>query len=96
MIETLEGNRVPINRFKGEVFCSRFGLFIDPYSNPEGSRALFDVMDLIDGTQSIAQIARKCSISFGATMDIVNDLHARGLVDYVMWDKKSDARSAAY
>ena len=81
MIETIENNRVPTNRFKGEVFCSRFGIFIDPYSNPEGNRALFNVMDLIDGTHSVAQIASKCGISFKATMNVINDLHARGLLD---------------
>jgi aminopeptidase-like protein/aminoglycoside N3'-acetyltransferase len=81
MIDTLENNRVPINRFKGEVFCSRFGMFFDPSSNPEGYRALFDVMDLIDGTHSVAQIANKCGISFEATGKIINELLARGLVD---------------
>src|SRR5205814_5902547 len=29
MIDVLENNRVPINNFKGEVFCSRYGLHID-------------------------------------------------------------------
>jgi aminopeptidase-like protein/aminoglycoside N3'-acetyltransferase len=82
MIETIENNKVPVNRFKGEVFCSRFGIFVDPYSNPEGNRELFNVMDLIDGTHSVAQIARKCGISFRATLEIINDLHVRGLVDY--------------
>lgn len=87
MIDTMENNRVPINRFKGEVFCSRFGIFVDPYSNPQGNRALFNVMDLIDGTCSLAQIAGKCGISFRAVMDVVNDLHARGLVDWETRDK---------
>jgi aminopeptidase-like protein len=81
MIDALEKNRVPINRYKGEVFCSRFGMFFDPSVNPEGYRAMFDVMDLIDGSHSIAQIAKKCSISFEATAGIVEELHARGLVD---------------
>jgi aminopeptidase-like protein/aminoglycoside N3'-acetyltransferase len=81
MIDTIENNRVPINRFKGEVFCSRFGIFIDPYSNPEGNRALFDAMDLIDGTHSVAQIANRCGISFKAAGNIIDSLRARGLAD---------------
>src|SRR5208282_5771690 len=87
MIETIENNRVPTNRFKGEVFCSRFGIFVDPYSNPEGNRELFNVMDLIDGTHSVVQIASKCGISFKATMNVMNDLHARGLLDWEISDK---------
>jgi aminopeptidase-like protein/aminoglycoside N3'-acetyltransferase len=82
MIDAIENNRVPINRFKGEVFCSRFGIFVDPYSNPEGNRELFNVMDSIDGTLSIAQIASKWNISFNATLNIINDLHSRGLVEW--------------
>lgn len=81
MIEAVENNKVPVNRFKGEVFCSRFGMSIDPYSNPEGNRELFNVMDLIDGTRSVAQIASRCGISFEAALDIVDELHAHGLVD---------------
>ncbi len=81
MIDTIENNRAPINRFKGEVFCSRFGMSFDASSNPEGYRALFDVMDLIDGTHAVAQIASRCGISFEATTKIINELHARGLVD---------------
>jgi len=87
MIDTIENNSVPINRFKGEIFCSRFGMFFDPSSNPEGYRALFDIMDLIDGTHSVAQIASKGSISFKATMNVINDLHARGLLDWKISDK---------
>lgn len=79
MIDTIENNRVPLNRFKGEVFCSRYGMFIDSYVNPDGHRVLFNVMDLIDGTRSIAQIANSCGISFEATKNIVDELQVRGL-----------------
>jgi aminopeptidase-like protein/aminoglycoside N3'-acetyltransferase len=95
MIDTIENNRIPINRFKGEVFCSRFGIFVDPYSNPEGNRELFNVMDLIDGTQSVAQIASKCGISFNATLHIINDLHSRGLVEWAADNDNCVARSTA-
>jgi aminopeptidase-like protein/aminoglycoside N3'-acetyltransferase len=81
MIDTFENNRVPVNRYKGEVFCSRYGMFFDPSSDPESYRALFDVMDLIDGTHSVTQIANRCGISFETTTKIINELHAQGLVD---------------
>jgi aminopeptidase-like protein len=81
MIDTFENDRVPVNRFKGEVFCSRFGMSFDEASNPEAYQALFHVMDLIDGTHSVAQMASKCGISFETASTIVDELHARGLVD---------------
>ena len=82
MIDTLENNLVPVNKFKGEVFCSRYGLHIDFYTNPEGHRALFDIMYLIDGTRSVAEIASACGISFWAAKKTIDELHRHGLVEY--------------
>ena len=82
MIDTLESNLVPVNEFKGEVFCSRYGLHIDFYTNPEGNRALFDIMYLIDGTRSVTEIASACGISFWAARKTIDELHRHGLVKY--------------
>jgi len=81
MLDTLEHNRVPVNRFKGEVFCSRYGIFIDAYTNPEGNRALFDILYLVDGTRSIARIAEQLGISFEAAKETIDVLAANGLVE---------------
>jgi aminopeptidase-like protein len=82
MIDTLEQNVIPVNRFKGEVFCSRYGLFIDGYANPQGHKGLFDIMFLIDGTRSIAEIATECNMPFAAVMNVVDELHRHDLVQY--------------
>jgi aminopeptidase-like protein/aminoglycoside N3'-acetyltransferase len=82
MIDAVEGNRVPVNRFQGEIFCSRYGLNIDAYSNPEGNRALFDIIFLIDGTRSVAEIARKCNISVESAQHVVEELRQLDLVEY--------------
>ena len=80
MIDALESNVVPVNAYKGEVFCSRFGVHIDFYTNPEGNKALFDILFLIDGTRSIARIASECGISFEAARATIEELHRRGVV----------------
>ena len=80
MIETLEEDQFPVNLFEGEVFCSRYGLHIDPYRNREGHDALFRLMDLIDGSRSIGELAVACGISFGAARDVVGELRRHGLV----------------
>jgi aminopeptidase-like protein/aminoglycoside N3'-acetyltransferase len=82
MVDALEGNRVPRNRFHGEPFCSRYGIFVDGYTNPEGNRALFDILFLIDGTRSIEQIAAECGISFEAARGTVEELARHGLIDF--------------
>lgn len=82
MIDAIEGNQVPVNSFRGEIFCSRFGLNRDAYADPEGNRALFDMIFLIDGTRSIAEIARICNISLESAQGVVEKLRQRGLVEY--------------
>jgi aminopeptidase-like protein/aminoglycoside N3'-acetyltransferase len=82
MIDALEANVVPKNNFKGEVFCSRYGLHVDAYANPEGNKALFDILDRVDGTRTIADIATECGVSFGAVKDSLDQFERFGLVDY--------------
>ena len=80
IIDTWERNTTPVNQFKGEVFCSRYGLHIDAYENPAGNRSLFNILDAIDGTRSIARIAQRCGISFDAVRGVVDRLLEHGLV----------------
>ncbi len=82
MIDTLEANRIPRNKFKGELFCSRYGIHIDAYTNPEGNKKLFDIMFLIDGTRSIADIANLCGVSFEAVQQTIEILRHHDVVEY--------------
>lgn len=81
MVDALEANRIPVNRFQGEPFCSRYGIFVDGYTNPQGNRALFDILFLVDGTRSIADIAARCGISFEAARGTIDELARHGLVE---------------
>jgi aminopeptidase-like protein len=81
MIEALESEYVPVNRYRGEVFCSRYGLNIDAYANPEGNRALFDIIFQIDGIKPVAEIAGACGVSVESAMGVIEELRRHGLVD---------------
>jgi aminopeptidase-like protein len=83
MIDSLEGNQVPVNRYKGEVFCSRYGLNIDAYAHPEANRAFFDILFQIDGTKSVAQIARLCQVREESVSTVITALRQHGLVEYL-------------
>lgn len=67
------GARVPVNHFKGEVFCSRYGLHTDFHQDPAAHRAFFDILYLIDGQHSVADIAHLC----GTTETTVESVLAR-------------------
>jgi aminopeptidase-like protein/aminoglycoside N3'-acetyltransferase len=82
MIEALECSRVPINRFAGEVCCSRYGLHIDWFREPDAHRSMFTIMDLIDGTRSIARIADASGETADVVRQVLDRLEARGLIAY--------------
>jgi aminopeptidase-like protein len=82
MIDAVEGNAIPVNRFKGEIFCSRYGLNVDVYTDREGNRALFDMLFLIDGTRSEAEIARICNLPVEAVRRLLEELRRLDLVEF--------------
>jgi aminopeptidase-like protein len=80
MIEAWEHNQYVGNSFKGEVFCSGYGIWIDYRVNPEGHRRLFEIMERCDGESTIADIAVELNISFQAVWEVVKTLHEKNLV----------------
>ena len=82
LLDTLERDETPVNRWRGELFCARYGIHVDWYTNPEGHRALFAIMDLVDGTRSVLDIATACGISFDATRATLDELARHGLVEW--------------
>jgi aminopeptidase-like protein/aminoglycoside N3'-acetyltransferase len=80
MIDVLESNYIPVNNFKAEVFCSRYGLSKDYDSSPEEYKRLFDVMFEIDGQKSVAHIARRLNIDSSLVKGSVDQLAKYGLV----------------
>ncbi|MBI1952811.1 MAG: DUF4910 domain-containing protein [Candidatus Omnitrophica bacterium] len=82
MIDRLERDRYPVNLFKGEVFCTRYNLFVDFYEDPEAHRALFDTLFRIDGSSSIQEIAQACGLPFKQVARILDKLEEKGLVRF--------------
>ena len=80
LIQAWENNQYVINNFKGEIFCSGYGIWIDYRTNPEGHRRLFEIMERCDGTRTIADIAIELDISFQAVWEVVQTLREKDLV----------------
>ncbi len=80
LIDAWEHNQYVVNRFKGEIFCSGYGIWIDYRTNPEGHRRLFDIMERCDGEHSIADIAAELNVSFQAVLEVVHLLETKELV----------------
>jgi aminopeptidase-like protein len=80
LIQAWERNQYVVNNFKGEIFCSGHGIWIDYRANPEGHRRLFEIMERCDGEHSVADIAAELGISFQAVWEVVDMLHSKELV----------------
>ena len=80
LINALERNQYVVNKFKGEIFCSGYGIWIDYRVNPQGHRRLFEIMERCDGEHTIADIANELDISFQAVREIVDLLESKELV----------------
>jgi aminopeptidase-like protein len=82
LLQAWECNQIVVNRFKGEIFCSGYGIWIDYRTNPQGHRRLFEIMERIDGTCSVADIASELAIPFQAVWEVVSLLHEKDLVSF--------------
>ena len=80
LIRAWERNQYVVNNFKGEIFCSGHGIWVDYRTNPEGHRRLFEIMERCDGEHSVADIATELEISFQAVWEVVDTLHSKELV----------------
>lgn len=80
MIEAWERNWRPRNLFKGEVFLSGYGLDVDRHRDLTLHRNMLKIMDMIDGSNSIADIALRLDLDFFDVLSLVDKLRAVGLV----------------
>jgi aminopeptidase-like protein len=92
LIQAWERNQYVVNCFKGEVFCSGYGIWIDYRENPEGHRRLFEIMERCDGGRTVADIAVQLGISFQAVWEVVSLLEEKGLVEFSRTPRPTNPR----
>ena len=92
MLHAFEKNRYVVNKFKGEVFASGFGIWIDYKENPEGHRNLFQIMERCDGERTVADIAIELRITFQTVWDILSTLAEKDLVTFSSTPKPTTPR----
>jgi len=92
MAAAFDRNAFVVNHFKGEVFASGYGIWIDYRVNPEGHRNLFRIMERCDGTRTVADIALDLEISFQAVWEILATFAEKGLVSFSPTPQPTDLR----
>jgi len=90
MIRAVERDLYVVNHFKGEVFASGYGIWIDYRENPEGHRNLFKIMERCDGEHTISGIAEELGITYKAVWDILNSFAEKELISYSPSPRSTD------
>jgi aminopeptidase-like protein len=80
LLQAWENNQYVVNNFKGEIFCSGYGIWVDYRTNPEGHRRLFEIMERCDGERTVADIAAELDVPFQAVWEVVSLLREKNLV----------------
>lgn len=80
LLHAWERNQYVVNKFKGEIFCSGYGIWIDYRLNPQGSLRLFEIMERCDGEHTVADIANELDISFQAVWEVISQFLEKDLV----------------
>jgi aminopeptidase-like protein len=79
MVEVFETDCIPKRHYRGPLYLSRFGLYIDPKRDPKGYQSLQDIQILMNGTRSCLEIAEVLQIDYAFVRSFVDELCKRDL-----------------
>jgi aminopeptidase-like protein/aminoglycoside N3'-acetyltransferase len=81
IIRIYASNYLPKRKFRGPVFLSGHGLFVDWQTNWKLNRAIEKMMMRFEGRQSIFEIANELDLDYWETREYIEKFRLRGLVD---------------
>jgi aminopeptidase-like protein len=82
-LDILEANYVPKRRFKGPVFLSRYGLWVDWRKDRPLKRKLDRVMHLLEGDLDLIGIAHRLGLDFFFLKDWLDGFAKHGLIEII-------------
>jgi aminopeptidase-like protein len=84
-------NAYPRRRFRGPVFLSGHGLWVDWRQNRELNRAIDDIMHRLEGDLSFFDIAEQVGLDFHVVRDYLLQFEQKKLID-ISWSKSGETR----
>jgi aminopeptidase-like protein len=81
IIRIYASNYLPKRKFRGPVFLSGHGLFVDWQTNWKLNRAIEKMMMRFEGRQSIFEIANELDLDYWETREYIEKFRLRGLID---------------
>jgi aminopeptidase-like protein len=81
VMEVFETDYVPLPRFDGPIYLSRYGLYVDPTLVEKDANRLERLQALMDGKRSCMDIAGLLDSDFFVVRDLCDILRAKNLVE---------------
>ncbi len=81
LVNVLESDFIPIRKFKGPVFLSKFDLWIDWRTDWEMNEKMIWLMYSLEGEMTAFQIAEKLNIDFEKVVAILSRFYEKGLIE---------------
>jgi len=81
MIEVFESDFIPLLKYKGPIYLSRYGLFINPYVDRAGYDAIEMMQILADGEKSCFEIAEELDVDFFFVRGFFEKLEGKGFCE---------------
>ena len=81
MIRIYASNYLPKRKFRGPVFLSGHGLFVDWQTNWKLNRAIEKMMMRFEGRQSVFDIAHELDLDYWETREYIEKFRVRGLIE---------------
>lgn len=78
--EVFETDYIPEVTFKGPLYLSRYGLYIDPTQDPKGADSLERMLAMLDGTRSCMDVADSLGVDFFFVRGICDRLEENKLI----------------
>ena len=80
VLRVIEEDYVPQRLFKGPVFLSRYGLWVDWRNNKKLNQFLEQIMLRLEGRQSVFEIAEELGMEFSVVKDYLDKFVENGLI----------------
>ena len=94
LLKAFDQNLYIVNHFKGEVFASGYGLWVDYKTDSSGHKRRFEIMDRCDGLHRPADIAEELDISFQDVWGVIAKLLENDLVSLSLTPQPTDPHLA--
>jgi aminopeptidase-like protein len=90
LLQAFDRNLFVVNHFKGEIFASGYGLWVDYKTDAVGHKRRFEIMDRCDGTRRVSDIADELQLTFQDVWDVVGKLLEKKLVSLRPFPQSTD------